>query len=127
VKQIQAYVREEVGAVLGLDPGFAIDPQQGLRDLGIDSLMSIEMRNRLQDGVGQPLPSTLVFDFPTIAALGEYLGTLALGPEMATEPSVAGPEEDRVRAAAELEGLSDEEAEALLLEELSRGHRGQAV
>src|SRR5207248_2227831 len=59
--------------VLGLDSSSAPDAQQGLRDLGMDSLMSIELRNRLQRSVGESLPPTIAFDFPTIDALTDYL------------------------------------------------------
>ena len=70
---VLAHVRAQVLGVLGLPPASAPDPQKGLRDLGMDSLMAIELRNRLQRGVGETLPATLAFDFPTIGALTDYL------------------------------------------------------
>jgi len=70
---VLAHVRAQVLGVLGLPPAAAPDPQQGLRDLGMDSLMAIELRNRLQRGVGETLPATLAFDFPTMADLTDYL------------------------------------------------------
>ncbi len=70
---VLAHVRSHVLGVLGLDPSSAPDPQQGLRDLGMDSLMAIELRNRLQRSVGESLPPTVAFDFPTIEALTDYL------------------------------------------------------
>ena len=47
----------------------------GFFDLGVDSLMAVELRNRLQSelGVEPPLPASLVFDHPTIRALADHL------------------------------------------------------
>ena len=70
---IQAHLRQHIIEVLGLDPAERIDERQGLLDLGMDSLMTLELRNRLQHSVGQALPATLVFDHPSIAALATYL------------------------------------------------------
>jgi 3-oxoacyl-(acyl-carrier-protein) synthase/acyl carrier protein len=94
---VQQHVRQQVGQVLGLEAGFAIGDDQGLRDLGMDSLMAVELRNRLQTSVGRPLPSTLAFDCPTIDALTSYLmsNILALADASATKRSVASPTEVR--------------------------------
>jgi acyl carrier protein len=116
-------VSDQVRKVLGLGAGHMIDPDQGLRDLGMDSLMSVELRNALQANLGRPLPSTLAFDHPTVASLTDYLAEKVLG----LTPSEPGKESgDRTRATAEVASLSDAEAEALLEQELARQHTRQS-
>jgi hypothetical protein len=75
----------------------------------------------LQTNIGQPLPSTLVFDFPTMGALVDCLAGKLLKPESPQEISIRKPSYGRATDPAQLDGLTDEEAEALLLEELSKG------
>ena len=72
---LATYVEKLVGKTLGLDGSEAIDRQRGFFDLGMDSLMAVELRNRLQAelGLSHVLPITFVFDHPTIDALVEYL------------------------------------------------------
>jgi acyl carrier protein len=67
------HVAAEAAKVLGLKAGEAIDPAQGFFELGMDSLTSVELRNRLRAGLGCELPTTLAFDHPTPEALAEFL------------------------------------------------------
>jgi len=53
-----------------------IEPRQRLFDAGIDSLMSVELKNRLEASLERPLRSTLIFDYPTTEALTNYLAEL---------------------------------------------------
>jgi acyl carrier protein len=62
-----------VAAVLGERAADGIRPRQRLFDLGIDSLMAVELKNRLQSAFGIPLGATLVFDHPTVEALTDHL------------------------------------------------------
>jgi acyl carrier protein len=114
------HVRRDVLAVLGLAGTARLDDEQGLRDAGLDSLMALELKNRLQASTGQPLPSTLAFDYPTTAALAAFIGD-ALGRGAAE----AAPSAAAAIATQDLDEMSDEEAEALLAEELAALKRGK--
>ncbi|MFE6520084.1 beta-ketoacyl synthase N-terminal-like domain-containing protein, partial [Streptomyces sp. NPDC057748] len=72
-------VRDEVAQALGHTSGEAIAPQHAFNDLGFDSLIAVELRNRLSVVTGLRLPATLVFDYPSSAALAAFTVAEALG------------------------------------------------
>jgi amino acid adenylation domain-containing protein len=63
----------EIQNVLGLDSSQRIDPEEGFFDMGLDSLTAIELRNRLQKLTGLSLGAMVVFDYPSVKDLANYL------------------------------------------------------
>jgi len=68
-------VRAIAAAVLGHESDDAIDPETPFTELGLDSLGGVEFRNKVTAATGVQLPSTLVFDYPTTAAVAGFLRT----------------------------------------------------
>ncbi|QRN93952.1 SDR family NAD(P)-dependent oxidoreductase [Archangium violaceum] len=73
---LQAMVRERVARVLGLDAEQPLPPERGFAELGMDSIMAVELKGRLQDTLGLKLPATLAFNFPNLQSLTEHLSSL---------------------------------------------------
>ena len=70
---VMAHLQAEVAKVLALPSNQLPGLQQGFFDLGMDSLMTVELRNRLETSLGISIPSTVIFEYPTIADLAEFL------------------------------------------------------
>jgi acyl transferase domain-containing protein len=110
---IVAHVRAAAAAVLGLAPR-QVDPARGFFDLGMDSLLSVELRRRLEASTGLPLPTTLTFKYPTVAAIADYL----LEQRGGQQPAATAPGDQPTTP--EDGELSEEELATLLASKLSQ-------
>jgi phthiocerol/phenolphthiocerol synthesis type-I polyketide synthase B len=99
------HVTAQVVSAMGLASAQLLDPTAGFFQSGMDSLMSVTLQRALSDSLGETLPASVVFDYPTVEALSEYLATLL--------PEVAEAAEDD--SADDYDDFSDDE----LLKELS--------
>ena len=124
--QLASHVRAEVARVLGLPSGSRIEDAEGFFELGMDSIMTVELRSRLQEGLGCHLPVTVAFEYPNVLALAGFIaGELGLQAAASANDSQAADSK-----MDELSGRSADELAALLdqaivdsLDVESRGER----
>nr|AXL06679.1 KR domain-containing protein [uncultured bacterium] len=82
-------VRAQVAAVLGYAANQHIEADQGLFEIGFDSLTAIELRNRLRDLTGRKIAPNLVFAYPTPEMLAAHLHELMCGDQAATPVAIS--------------------------------------
>jgi acyl carrier protein len=118
--RVQEFVEERAARALGLAPGKQIDSRCPLQEMGLDSLMSVELRNALASALGRSLSATLLFDYPTVECLTRHLAKDILKldvAERAAPSNTVVPDETDLK---ELEKMSESEAESLLMAELNQ-------
>lgn len=109
--------------VLGEGSARQITPRTGLFELGLDSLMALDLKNRLEASMGCLLRQTFVFDYPMVDAMVDYFSRDVFPELFPTQPSQHDLHPAEAPQIAELALLSEEEAEALLLEQLDQMKR----
>jgi acyl carrier protein len=106
---LETHLREQIGHVLRVAPA-RVERDTPLKALGLNSLMSLELRNRLEATLGLTLPATLVWNYPTVAAVAAHLEErLGFVPGETGEAAPSSDDAELDRLLTEIQGLSDEE------------------
>lgn len=111
---ILATIAAEAADVIGFAADREIDPDQPLGDLGLDSLMAVDLRNRLGRVLDYRFPATLLFDYPSIAGLAAYVGQTVFGLNGSADPQVAVAKDNEDALIASIEDLSDEAIDRMI-------------
>jgi acyl carrier protein len=104
---ISDFIRSRIAHVLHFESAADVEAGARFRELGLDSLMAVEMKNSLEAAFRVPLPTSIVFDYPSIPLLAQFI-------DQRLAPAT---KETEIRAATEIaqvQKLSDAAAEAEL-------------
>ena len=115
-------LQQQVAQVLGMRGSSLPETDQGFFDMGMDSLMSVELKHRLEKLFKVSLPSTLAFEYPTINDVVTYLSEEVFAWKVESNSSPDTTAENTVdleETLTELEGLSEAQTEALMEQELA--------
>jgi acyl carrier protein len=121
------HLRMQTAEILSLPSSDAIDEEIALHDIGLDSLMAVELRNKLQTSLQRQLSATLILDYPTLQMLADFLMKEIFGNEKPIAAIAGNPDSHRISGTIprDIEDLTESEAESLLIEELKKLHGAQ--
>ena len=120
-------VRTAAGRVLRISPA-QLDAQRPLGSMGLDSLMALELRRRLEAALERPLSATLAWNYPTVAALVAHLDSLLAGADVTPVadwvPADALASEDDATDLAQLLGDLSTDLSTMSDDDAARALRG---
>jgi acyl transferase domain-containing protein len=109
-----AFLREQALRILGLPASHPLANGQPLNELGLDSLLAVDLRNAVGAGLGRQLPATVLYNYPSIDALAGWLLGELFPPETAAEGRIGNPAHEEAAMQSEIEQLSEGELDDLL-------------
>ena len=118
--QLLHHLRRVTAKVLGLPSPDQIPPTQGFMEMGLDSLMAVELRNHLSRVFEIPLPATLIFDYPNLTLLQRYLVEELFEPMTPQADNNPPPASGLPpQSESDLDALTQDELAVLLMQEFS--------
>jgi acyl transferase domain-containing protein/acyl carrier protein len=106
-----ATLQDLAAKALGIDDARTIDPQRPLAELGMDSILAVELRNMVGSSLGASVAATLLFDYPTVGSLADYALSILDPRAPQIEEDVPDGAESLLQA---IEDLSDAEVDVRL-------------
>ncbi len=116
-----AQIQREVATVLRFGSSELPDPTLGFFEMGMDSLLAVELKNRLENSLGTSISSTVAFNHPNIESLAKYVlsDVLNLDNTEKTNLALQNNTDELGLTAAQVEHLSEAEVEVLLVQKLA--------
>ena len=103
---LSQYIRKQVVKVLRLDPSIELRPTQGLAQLGMDSLMAVELRNQITKDFGVTMPVVTFLKGSSLSRISAMLlDKLTSAASIVGSPSSRGREE--IRSGLEDNSIND--------------------
>ncbi len=118
------FLQAEVANVLGyVGKSELPNPEQGFFDMGMDSLMAVGLKNRLQDSIGCSLPTALIFEHSNVLSLAEYIIEEILHwkssePEKVKPNQMPNEHDIEAEISSNIKQLSDQNLENIINQEL---------
>jgi NAD(P)-dependent dehydrogenase (short-subunit alcohol dehydrogenase family)/acyl carrier protein len=118
---LTAFLSDMLGRALRLKGSEPLATRRGLFELGLDSIIALQLKSQLELSLGRTFPATLFFTHPTIEALVEYLsGELRLA-EAQSQAQAQAITSETLEAESETDSLSEEEIARLITQEIGAG------
>lgn len=116
------HLQKEVASVLGFEPSQLPNPQQGFFEMGMDSLMAVQLKSRLEASLGFSLPATLAFEHPTIKDLAKYLVKEVMSCEslITNDSQLSQGKDEQAEALTKIKQLSADKVEASIAQKLTK-------
>lgn len=114
---ITTFLQNEIATILGLDNAGLVETNKGFFHIGLDSLMAVELKNRMEKNF-KNISSTLIFDYPTIDDVVNYLMNDVIPLDFGLEKPIADVENEQ--AVKDIDMMTENELADLLAEELAK-------
>ncbi|RQH48212.1 SDR family NAD(P)-dependent oxidoreductase [Okeania hirsuta] len=116
------YLQKEIGKILGLKIDQLPSLEQGFFEMGMDSLMAVELKNRLEDSLNCSLPTTLIFNFSNVISLADHIASSILGWELENieRSEFSKAESNKIQELSEVEELSEESIQLSIATKLTK-------
>jgi myxalamid-type polyketide synthase MxaE and MxaD len=115
------YLQGVVGKLLGFPDTQLLDPQLGFFDMGMDSLLALELRNLLQTSLNCAVSSTVLFEYSNIESLAEYITTEVLAEKLAATVEITnGKQQPPAVVSGDKQATSPEPATDAITEKLKQ-------